>query len=493
MQTKHPRTWVPIIAGPALGLLIAAFGGEMSPSISEPAARAAGLLVWMAVWWITEAAPLAVTSLLPLVLLPAMGVLGLRESASPYADRIIFLFLGGFFLAIGLERWNLHRRIALIILRFVGTSPARLVAGIMLATGCISMWVNNTSTAMMMLPIALSLVAQHERARGAADPAFAACMMLGIAYAANIGGIATPIGTAPNIIMLGFLKERFGVEVGFLSWMLAAGPLAGMMLVASWVYLARIAHPVGTAALPGASEIIRKELRDLGPMSRGEWSVFLVFLGTVAAWISREPLASISPQGISAVLRERVDDSSIAIVAAVALFVIPVDRSRGIFVLDWSAATRVPWDVLLLFGGGLSLAAGVQSSGLDDVIAGAMSGFGAWPHAAQMLVFIAVAVFLSEVTSNTAQANLMMPVLAGVALAIGMDPVRLLVPCGMAFSLAFMMPMGTPPNAIVFASGRVTIRQMARTGFVVNLFAIAAVMLASYTLVPWFLPLVPGK
>ncbi len=485
------RAWLPLIAGPIAGGIAFALTATLAPEAKITAALAAAVLAWMAVWWLTEAVPLAITSLLPLVLFPVLGVAGGKEAAAPYADRIIFLYVGGFFLALGMEKWGLHRRIALATLLLVGTSPNRLVGGVMLVTGIISMWVSNTATAMMMLPIATSLIDRMERHTGRPAGNFALCLLLGVAYAASIGGIGTPIGTPPNAVMVAFVERQYGVHIGFLEWSIVGVPFALVFLLVAWLYLTRFACPIREAALPGGRDGIRRDLAALGPMSRGERSVLIVFLLTVAGWMLREPIARIVPDDIGKWITTAIDDTTVALVGGLLLFVIPVDLRRAKFVMDWDAVSKLPWDVLLLFGGGLSLAVGVQSSGLADVLAGALGATHAWPMVLTMLLLLTASVFLSEVTSNTAQANLFMPILAGVALATGIAPLEVIAPCTIALSCAFMMPMGTPPNAIVFGSGRVTIRQMARAGLGLNLLGIGLVLVAAYTLIPWAMPSIP--
>jgi sodium-dependent dicarboxylate transporter 2/3/5 len=485
------RSWLAIVVGPVFGVAAFVLMLVLAPGAESSARFAAAVLAWMAAWWLTEAVPLAATSLLPLILFPILGVMSGKESAAPYADRIIFLYLGGFFLALGMERWGLHKRIALTTLLVIGTKPSRLVGGVMLVTGVISMWVSNTATAMMMLPVATSLIDRMEQSTGRPAKSFSLCLLLGIAYSASIGGVGTPIGSPPNAIMLAFVERQYGVRIGFFEWAMVGVPFALVFLFIAWVYLTRVAHPIEERELPGGRELIRRELALLGPMSGPERSVMVVFFITALGWMGREPIARLIPS-TKDWLTGRIDDTTVALIGGLLLFVIPVDLKRGRFVMDWSVAARVPWEVLLLFGGGLSLAAGVQASGLADVLAGGLSLTHSWPAALVLLLLVVSAVFLSEVTSNTAQANLFMPILAGIALAAGAEPISILIPCTIALSCAFMMPMGTPPNAIVFGSGRVTIRQMARAGFGLNLIGVALIMIAAYALVPFVVPVVAG-
>ncbi|MBL8746913.1 MAG: SLC13/DASS family transporter [Phycisphaerae bacterium] len=484
------RAWLPLVAGPCAAVLALAMTRALAPEAPSAAVHAAAVLAWMAVWWLTEAVPLAVTSLLPLVLFPLLGVSTGKEAAAPYADRIIFLYVGGFFIAMAMERWGLHRRIALTTLLVVGAGTHRLVGGVMLVTGIISMWVSNTATAMMMLPIAISLIDRMERHTGKTAGNFALCMLLAVAYGANIGGIGTPIGTPPNAIMLAFVEQRYGMQIEFLQWAMVGIPFALTLMVVAWLYLTRFAYPIAERALPGGRDEIRAELASLGPMSRGERSVLIVFLVTVAGWMLREPVARLLPAAIGNWVSTSIDDTTVALVGGLVLFAIPVDLRSRTFVMDWSAVARLPWDILFLFGGGLSLAAGVQSSGLADLLGNALAATHSWPLVLTLLLLLTASVFLSEVTSNTAQANLFMPILAGLALAAGVAPLTIIAPCTIAFSCAFMLPMGTPPNAIVFGSGRVTIRQMARAGLGLNFLGIALILASAYTLIPWVLPVI---
>lgn len=492
-EAGRGASWLLLALGPGLALVLYLGLGMFAPEMPESARRAAGLVVWMALWWITEALPLAVTSLLPLVLLPLLGITDLRSAASPYAERILFLFLGGFILALGMERWNLHRRIALHTVRVVGTRPDRLVGGFMLATAGLSMWMSNTATTMMMLPIAMSILALLEQRTGRPAGPMGPCLVLGVAYAASMGGIATPIGSPPNALTLGFLEQREGGGISFASWTLAAAPLMLAIVVCSWLAMTRWIFPVHRGESAIGEDTIAIEIRGLGPMSRGEAVVLGAFLSAIAGWILREPAKALSsalagPE--SAVTRlvravdAGVDDASIALLAAIVLFAIPIDRERGVYVMDWRTAARLPWDVLLLFGGGLSLAAGVQASGLDRALGAALVGLNTLPAPLFMGLVLGASTFGSEVMSNVAQTNIFMPILGALADATGRDAAQLMFPACLALSCAFMMPMGTAPNALAFGSGRVTIRQMAWAGFWLNLICLALIWLHALLVVP---------
>lgn len=470
------RAAVGLVAGPLLliGMLLLPPPEGLTPAAWYTAA--VGLL--MAVWWVTEAIPIPATALLPLVLFPVLRIATIDEAASPYANPIIFLFLGGFVLALGMQRWGLHRRIALAILAAVGTQPVALVGGFMLATAFLSMWVSNTATAVMMLPIGLSIIeVVLPRGENAVEPGesnFATALMLGIAYAASIGGLATLIGTPPNALLAGFVRESYGIQIGFAQWMLVGLPLVVVALPLTWLVLTRVAFPVRLRQTPGSVNIIEDERRSLGPRSRGETLVAVVFVVTAAAWITRPLLEEWVP-GLS--------DTGIAIAAALVLFLLPVDLRRGEFVLTWEWAERLPWGVLILFGGGLSLAGAISKTGLAAWIGSGVAAFGTWPILVVIVVTTTVIVFLTELTSNTATTAAFLPVVSSVALGLGENPLLLAIPAAIAASCAFMMPVATPPNAIVYGSSFITIPQMARAGLILNLLFIVLITILMYTLV----------
>lgn len=444
-----------------------------APETMSPEAWAAlGLMLLMATWWSTEAIPIPATALLPIVLIPALGLGSIGQATSPYANPIIFLFLGGFTLGLAMQRWNLHRRIALLTLRAVGDQPKRQVAGFMLATAFLSMWVSNTATAIMMLPIGLSVVAMMDSSNPEGVRRYATALLLAIAYSASIGGIATLIGTPPNALLAAYLSENQGISVGFAQWMLLGVPVSVVMLVLAWWWLTRKDFGIGSSADSG--EMIRDELAKLGAMSRGEKLVALVFLVTAAAWIFR-PL-------LSASLMPWLSDTGIAIAAAVAMFIIPVNTAERVFVLDWDSANKLPWGVLLLFGGGLAMAGVISSSGLAEWIAQSLGVAGVLPTLVMIVLVATVIIFLTEVTSNTATAAAFLPLLGALAMSQGVSPLLLTVPAAIAASCAFMMPVATPPNAIVFSSGHMRIADMIRAGFALNIIGIIVVTLISYLL-----------
>lgn len=439
--------------------------------LAPEAWRVAATATLMALWWVTEAVPIPVTGLLPLALFPPLGVASMGEAAAPYADPLIFLFLGGFLVALGLERWNLHRRIALGVVGLVGVRPASLVGGFMLATAFLSMWVSNTATAVMMLPIGLSVIALlRQDGEAAARDGFAPALLLGIAYGASIGGMATLIGTPPNALLAAFMRRTYGVEIGFAQWMTIGLPLALLMLLGAWLILTRLAFALPRQAIAGSAALIRGEIAGLGPLATPELRVGLVFAGAALLWVLRPALEGVLPAG--------VNDTVIAVAAGVLLFIIPAGgrAGRGVRLMDWPTATRLPWGVLLLFGGGLSLAAAIGKSGLAAWIGAGFAGLGHWPLLLVVLLVTAGIVFLTELTSNTATAAAFLPLMASVAPALAADPFLLTIPVALGASCAFMLPVATPPNAIVFGSGRLTVAQMARAGFLLNLAAIAIIL-----------------
>ncbi|OZC37401.1 anion transporter [Marinobacter vinifirmus] len=444
-----------------------------APETMGPKAWAAlGMMLMMATWWSTEAIPIPATSLLPIVLIPALGLGSISQATSPYANPIIFLFLGGFTLGLAMQRWNLHRRIALLTLRAMGDKPKRQIAGFMLATAFLSMWVSNTATAIMMLPIGLSVIGMMDDSNPDGVRRYATALLLAIAYSASVGGIATLIGTPPNALLAAYLSENQGISVGFAQWMLLGVPVTVVMLTLTWWWLTR--KDFGIEGAQESGQMIRDELAALGPMSKGEKLVALVFVVTASLWIFRPLLSgSIAPW---------LSDTGIAIAAAIAMFLIPVSTRDRSFVLDWDSANRLPWGVLLLFGGGLAMAGVISSSGLAEWIAESMGVAGTLPVLVMMILVAGVIIFLTEVTSNTATAAAFLPLLGALAMSQDVSPLLLTVPAAIAASCAFMMPVATPPNAIVFSSGHMKISDMIRAGFALNIMGIVVVTLITYAL-----------
>lgn len=486
-RSYRPLQRFGLFGGPALALAM----GVLPPpgSLPDEGWRTAGIAAWMALWWLTEAVAIPVTALLPLVAFPAAGVLDMTDAAAPYASELIFLFMGGFMLAAAMEHHGLHRRIALGIVAAVGTGPNRIVLGFMLATAFLSMWISNTATAAMMLPIGVAVAglfgARPTDDDGADGPdALGVSLMLGIAYASSIGGVATLIGTPPNAVLAGAASELLGVDIGFGRWMLVGVPVAAIMLPLTWLLLVTVLHPPGE--LRGdAATLLERERSGLGPRSRGETLVGAVFAGAALAWILRAPkvIGEVTVPGISTFLPE-VRDSTIAMAAALLLFLLPLDLRKGRFVLEWSVARKIPWGVLVLFGGGLSLARAMDRSGLAAWIGGGVEGLAGVPPTVVFLIVAVLFVFLTEVTSNTATATMAMPIMAGAAMGLGRPELPFMVTAALAASMAFMLPVATPPNAIVFGSGLLSIRQMARAGLWLNILSIAVVTLAVTFLVP---------
>ncbi|MCZ2820138.1 DASS family sodium-coupled anion symporter [Modestobacter sp. VKM Ac-2977] len=505
------RQWAGRIGGPVAALVVY-FLLRQDDALSTAGRTTAAVGVLLAVWWMTEALPLPATALVPIVAFPLLGVLTVEEATAPYANPNIFLFMGGFMIALAMQKWELHRRIALLTVRAVGTKPPRLIAGFMLATAFLSMWVSNTATTVLMLPIGLSvlMLVLDRVAAGSVDaeavdaatdddtdgggPAvteliqdsdtrnFAVALMLGIAYAASIGSLATLIGTPPNLILAAFVEQNYDIELGFGEWMLMGLPLAAVFLVLAWLVLTKVAFRSGLRDIPGGKRVIQSEIEKLGSMSRGEWTVLVVFVTTALLWVFRQPLTGWTALTDVLPFVANLDDAAIAIAAAVALFLIPVKAREGVSALDWQQAQKLPWGVLLLFGGGLSLAAAVQASGLDEYVGNQVGAVGTLPAILLVVVTAGVVLLLTEVTSNTATAAAFLPVLGGVALGLDLFPLVLLVPAALAATCAFMLPVATPPNAIVFGSGYVTIGQMIRAGAILNVIGIVLITAAVYFL-----------
>ena len=480
------RQLIGLFLGPILFLLmiLAPAPAGMAPSAQKMAAVA----LLMATWWMCESIPIPATSLLPIALFPLLGIMHTKAATAPYASHLIFLFMGGFIIALSMQRWNLHRRIAMNIVKAVGFSPGRLIFGFMSATAVLSAFVSNTATTVMMMPIGLAIITHvvDEGKKEGLDKtidfspekfAFGLNLMLGIAYSASIGGMATLIGTPPNTVLAGYLQKTYGYEITFAAWMKVGVPLVLILLPICWIWLTKIANPMKLKKVPGGRDLIHKELREMGPMNAGERWTSLVFALTALGWIFRKQLGFMFSDPTL------ITDATIAMTGAILLFLIPISLKRNKFVMDWHWATKMPWGVLILFGGGLAMAAGFKQTKLADWIGSQVSLL---DQAPVLLLIIAVAtliIFLTELTSNTATSAMVMPILAAVAIGLGQNPLLLVVPAAIAASCAFMLPVATPPNAIVFGSGYVTIPQMAKSGFGLNIIGIVVTVVVTYLLV----------
>lgn len=482
------RSTTGLIAGPLLFAWLLLL--PVPDGMESPAMCVAAVAVLMAVWWITEAIPLSATALLPIFLFPVMGVMDGSAVTQPYANHLIYLFLGGFLIAVSIEKWNLHKRIALHTLRIIGISPRRMVLGFMLATAFLSMWISNTAATMMMLTIGLAVLHQiteeiDQRKELEIDTRrghfrFGTSLMLGIGYSASIGGVATLVGTPPNAIFAGVLEKTYGMSISFLDWMMFGLPLAMVMLVFAWLYLTRFAYPSEIDHLPGGRELVMLEIKRLGPMLRQEKQVLLVFGCVAVLWILR---------GLFDLEAFRmIKDSTIAIGGAMLLFVIPSDLKKREFLLDWKTAVTIPWDILILFGGGFALAQGFSDSGLTHFLAQQLSSLVDVNIVLVVAAVTTLVIFLTEITSNTATATLSLPIMAALAGAMQVHPYGLMISSTLAASFAFMLPVATPPNAIVFSSRYIEITQMVRAGIWLNLFGVVLIT----TFVVILLPLIWG-
>ncbi|TWK75309.1 Sodium-dependent dicarboxylate transporter SdcS [Bacillus paralicheniformis] len=476
---KTPQK-IGLLLGPALFFAVILF--FFPEGLSHEGRMVLATTLWVAAWWITEAVPIPAASLLPIVLLPLTGALEGSVVTASYGDPIVFLFLGGFLIALAMERWNLHKRIALHIISVVGTSTSRIVLGFMAATGFLSMWVSNTAAVMMMLPIGTAIIYQvsdvmkAERKDLAAEKEkFSKALIFGIGYAGTIGGLGTLIGTPPNLILAASFKTLYGVEISFGGWMAFAVPVVVILLLAVWLYLTKVAHPIQMKQLPGGKELIQAEKRKLGKISFEESMVLLIFSFAAFMWVTRTFLWDGKIPGI--------DDTMIAIFAASLLFLIP-SLNKGGRILDWNVSKDLPWGILLLFGGGLALAAGFKETGLAEWIGGRLTVLDGFHFVVIVIVSTALVLFLTEITSNTATATMILPVLASLALALNVHPFALMVPAAMAANCAFMLPVGTPPNAIIFASGKLKISEMVKTGFVINIFTLILIIGAVFYILP---------
>ncbi len=476
------------MAGVAVSLLLY-FADPFN--VGNNAAKVLAVAGLMITWWLTESLPMPVVALLPLILFPLLKIVDIKKAAAPYASEVIFLFLGGFMLGLAIEKWNLHRRIALNIVRLTGTSGDRIVLGFILATGLLSMWLSNTATTMMMFPIALSVIhVMKENHKGEGNIShFSLAIMLAIAYASNIGGIATIIGTPPNVSYVNHIREKYNYDVNFIDWMLICTPLAVLLLMSLYWVMVKWLFPSRIKESTATRQLIRDELNQLGPISVAERRVLFVFAITAFLWITRGIINQVQPWF-------DLDDSMIAVFCAVTLFIWPAgmqqlpvqgstsnseENGNGDGLLIWKDTQKMAWGILLLFGGGLSLANALEGAGLITQLGEWLAQF-AGDKFLLIFIIVIVSIFISEVMSNVAQVIVFAPVVSSLAEALKMDPLLLGIPMTLAASCASMLPMGTPPNAIVFASGHIRLKQMTKAGFVMNI--VAAILI---TLFCWFL------
>lgn len=476
-KSKNLATWISFWAGIVLfAILLLANPFSLEPK----ACRVVAVAVLMITWWITEAMPMPAVALLPLVLFPLLGIATIGETAAPYANEVIFLFMGGFLIGLGIEKWNLHKRIALNIVRVTGTSGDRIILGFILATGFLSMWLSNTATTMMMFPIALSVISVVSNGQIPEKSArnFSLCIMLAIAYASNFGGIATIIGTPPNVAYASFVNKKYGIDISFSNWMMVCAPIALLLLLTLYLVMVKWMYPSRIRSSAGMKQMIDREVKALGPLQTPEKRVLIVFVITALLWITRDLVNQLK--------WFRLDDNMIAIFGALLMFIIPAHRSgKGSEkILDWKDTGAMAWGILLLFGGGITLANALEKAGLITMLGKWIAGFSGSNLLVIIIVVTTVSIFMSEFMSNIAQVIVLAPVVSGIADAIGINPFLLGVPMTLAASCASMMPMGTPPNAIVFASGHIRIKQMMKTGFAMNLIAIVLIVLFSYFVLP---------
>ncbi|MGY5850764.1 SLC13 family permease [Salegentibacter sp. F14] len=474
-MNKNAKTVV-LLAGPLVFLLLQLVGKPAS--MPGPAYDVLCITIWMALWWVTEVIPIAVTALMPIVLFPLTGALSIEDTTAAFGHKYVFLYLGGFLLAIAIERWNLHKRIALSIIRLIGTNIKNIILGFMLATAFLSMWISNTATSVMMLPIGAAIISQLKETRGTLEEAsgpFGKALMLSIAYSASIGGIATLIGTPPNLVFAGIIEELYGIEISFLKWILLGFPISIFLLFICWKYLTSYAFKFGQEVIPGGKAEINRQLRLLGTMGKGEKRVLSIFAVTAFFWISRsfflQPLLPF------------VDDTIIAIAAGVILFAFPAGKGKGPL-LQWEEAVKLPWGIILLFGGGMALARGFGDSGLAVWFGNQLTQLEHLPLFLVILILVATVNFLTEVTSNLATTAMLLPILAPMALALELHPYSLMISATLAASCAFMLPVATPPNAVVFGSGYLHIPDMIKTGIWMNLFSILLVSFVVYFALP---------
>lgn len=466
-----------LITGPLLFAIIIFWSPETA--LNPLAWKVIAAAAWMVVWWVTEAAPIAVTALLPIILFPLTGVFTIDEATAPYANKIIFLFMGGFLLGLAMERHNLHKRIALNLIKLTGTNPNGIILGFMITTAFISMWISNTATTVMMLPIAISItnLLGIDNGSGKGQKRFALSLMLGIAYAANIGGTATIIGTPPNVAWVGFMSDMMGVEVTFAKYLTVGLPICLIMLTITYLLITRVLYPSGIASLSESANVIEEQRIALGKISKAEKRVAVIFVSTALAWILRGSINSWFDTNL-------LNDSIIAMTGGILMFITPLDIKKSQFLMEWEYTSRLPWGILLLFGGGLTLAKAMEKSDIVQVVGESIAGGGNISPILLVAGLIAFMLFMTELMSNVALAVIFIPVVIGISISLNINPMYLTMPVTLAASYAFMMPISTPPNAIVFSSGMIRIKDMMRAGILLNIIAIILLVILSQTLIP---------
>ena len=476
-MNHHPLSKrIGLFLGPILFLIIQFTSISF---ISDTADTVIAAAVWMVIWWITEAVSISVTALLPLLLFPLFKIMSMDEVGANYGSKIVFLFFGGFILALALEKVNLHKRIALTIIKLTGTSPDRVILGFMIATAFMSMWISNTASTVVMLPIAMSvinLLINDEDGFSKPDKNFALSVMLGIAFAANAGGIATVIGTPPNSVLIGLLENEYNIQISFVKWMSFGLPFSVLLVSIVYLILVKILFPCKGLVFGTSNSVINNELNMLGKLSRKEKHVLVIFAVIVSLWIFRSLINQLIPS-------LGLNDTMISIFGAIVLFAIPHNLKKGNFILQWKDTQKLAWGILILFGGGLALAKGMSTSGIVDVVANSISNANISILVAVSLLIILM-LFMTELMSNVALTAVLAPVVAGIAIGLEIPILHLLIPVTIASSCAFMLPMATPPNAIVFASGFIKVHQMARAGIILNLISVALLILLFQFIMP---------
>lgn len=478
---RSTKRLISVVLGPAVFGLMEMIGPPAT--MNDAAFQVLCVTVWIAIWWISEAIPIAVTAMLPIILFPITDALDLSDTTSAFGHKYIFLYLGGFILAIAIEKWNLHKRIALSIIHLIGSKINTIILGFMVATGFMSMWISNTATSVMMLPIGMAVVSQFKkRDDGSTEDAnfVGKALMLAIAYSASIGGFATLIGTPPNLVLAGVLEETYGVKITFMQWMKIGLPISAILLLGCWYYLTRFAYKFEQTEFPGGRKEIHAMLQQLGKITFEEKVVLWVFVSTAALWIFRSLIEKLIPA---------IDDTIIAMMAGTVLFILPARNKQRI--ITWNECKEIPWGIILLFGGGMALAKGFSDTGLAEWIAMQITQMQGLSLLLLILALVAAVNFLTEITSNLATTAMLLPILAPMAMAFDLHPYMIMVSVTISASCAFMLPVATPPNAVVFGSGYLRIPDMMRAGIWMNLLSIVLVTLVTYYLLPVLWNIVP--